>query len=303
MPAVRRGTRPRRRRPGRPVLRPRRRQHLVDPADRPCPCGGTRPQPRDVFTHQTPATLAAAARSAEAPAGPRGPTTTRKGRCPLACAQLVHRTRRQRRTVRQSRFLELPAGSDLEMLRATVETIVRRHDALRLRLVGEGGGQSLEIQNPDSVDLADAVRRVGLATEPDGGSARMAKETEAARDRLDPREGRNVEVVWFDRGPEEAGLALVAIHHFAVDEVSWRILLPELIECWNALRENRDPELRPIGTSLGQWTRALHTEARNPAGPPRQRCGSDCSPARITRWATGRSTGTATSSTPRPGCP
>ncbi|MFE7404308.1 AMP-binding protein, partial [Streptomyces sp. NPDC057557] len=221
--------------------------------------------PRDVFTHQTPATLAAAARSAEAPAGASGPADDEEGPLPVTpvLSWFTERGGSGERFA-QSRFLELPAGSGLEMLRATVETIVRRHDALRLRIVGEGGGQSLEIQNEDSVDLADAVRRVDLATEPDGGAARTAKETDAARARLDPREGRNVEVVWFDRGPDEAGLALVAIHHFAVDEVSWRILLPELIECWNALRENREPELRPIGTSLRQWTRALHTAARSP---------------------------------------
>ncbi|MFD5430043.1 amino acid adenylation domain-containing protein, partial [Streptomyces sp. NPDC127084] len=221
--------------------------------------------PRDVFTHQTPATLAAAARSAEAPSGAPAPVSEEEGPLPVTpvLSWFTERGGSGERFA-QSRFLELPASSGLEKLRTTVETIVRRHDALRLTLVGEGGGQSLEIQNEDAVDLADAVRRVDLAAEPDGGAARVAKETDAARDRLNPREGRNVEVVWFDRGPDTAGLALVAIHHFSVDEVSWRILLPELIECWNALSENRKPELRPIGTSLRQWTRALHTAARSP---------------------------------------
>ncbi|MFF2014300.1 amino acid adenylation domain-containing protein, partial [Streptomyces sp. NPDC058195] len=224
--------------------------------------------PRDVFTHQTPATLAAAARSADASAGAGRPADDEEGPLPVTpvLSWFTERGGSGERFA-QSRFLELPAGSGLEELRTTVETIVRRHDALRLRLVGEDGedgGQSLEIQDEDAVDLADAVRRVDLAAEPDGGTGLLAKETEAARGRLDPREGRNVEVVWFDRGPDEAGLALVAIHHFAVDEVSWRILLPELIECWNALSENRKPELRPIGTSLRQWTRALHTAARSP---------------------------------------
>ncbi|WP_416969940.1 non-ribosomal peptide synthase/polyketide synthase [Streptomyces sp. 4F14] len=219
--------------------------------------------PRDVFTHQTPATLAAAAQSAEAPAPAPGDDET--GPLPVTpvLSWFTERGGSGERFA-QSRFMELPAGSDLDTLRATVETIARRHDALRLRLVGEGGRQSLEIQAPDAVDLTGAVRRVDLATEPDGGAVRMARETDAARDRLDPCEGRNVEVVWFDRGPDEPGLALVAIHHFSVDEVSWRILLPELIECWTALREHREPELRPIGTSLSQWTRALHTAARSP---------------------------------------
>ncbi|WP_338714886.1 amino acid adenylation domain-containing protein [Streptomyces acidiscabies] len=219
--------------------------------------------PRDVFTHQTPATLAAAAQSAEAPAP--APGADEAGPLPVTpvLSWFTERGGSGERFA-QSRFMELPAGSDLDTLRATVETIVRRHDALRLKLVGEGAGQSLEIQDPDSVDLTGAVRRVDLGTDPDGGAARMARETDAARDRLDPREGRNVEVVRFDRGPDTTGLALVAIHHFAVDEVSWRILLPELIECWNALHENREPDLRPIGTSLSQWTRALHTAARSP---------------------------------------
>ncbi|MFD7507645.1 amino acid adenylation domain-containing protein, partial [Streptomyces sp. NPDC059850] len=220
--------------------------------------------PRDVFSHQTPATLAAAASSAAAPeAGPL--TGDEDGPLPVSPV-LAWFTGRGGRAegFAQSRLLELPAGADIEALRTTVETIVRRHDALRLRLVGEGGGQCLEIQDPDAVDLADAIRRVDLPTDPDDAAARMAAETDAARDRLDPRTGRDVEVVWFDRGPAAPGLVLLAIHHFAVDEVSWRILLPELIECWNALREDRAPDLRPIGTSLRQWTRALHTAARSP---------------------------------------
>ncbi|MCX4692919.1 non-ribosomal peptide synthase/polyketide synthase [Streptomyces sp. NBC_01408] len=223
--------------------------------------------PRDVFTHQTPAALAAAARSASVRAGETGPVEDEDGQLP-ATPVLAWFTERGGHApgFAQSRLMELPSGGDLTALRTTVETVVRRHDALRLRLVETQGtgAPSLEILRPEDVDLSGAVRKVDLTGEPDGGGARMAAETEAARDRLDPSRGHDVEVVWFERGPDRTGIVLVAIHHFSVDEVSWRILLPELIECWEALHEGREPELRPIGTSLRRWTRALHTEAHTP---------------------------------------
>ncbi|WP_256995259.1 MULTISPECIES: non-ribosomal peptide synthetase [unclassified Streptomyces] len=222
--------------------------------------------PRDVFTHQTPAALAAACSRERADAlehtddgGPLRPTAVLRRFTELGGP--IDR-------FAQSRLVELPPGSDIGTLVATVDTVVRRHDALRLRLVGDGDDQVLEVREPDTMDIAGAVRRVDLSRKPgespDDVSARVAAEADAARARLSPREGRLVEVVWFDRGAGEPGLVLLVIHHFAVDEVSWRILLPELIECWNAHRERRTPELRPVGTSLRRWAHAMHTAAHSP---------------------------------------
>ncbi|MET9551181.1 amino acid adenylation domain-containing protein [Streptomyces sp. NPDC006627] len=223
--------------------------------------------PRDVFTHQTPAALAAAARSRDR-ADALEHTDDEGPLRPMAVLRRFTELGGPIDRFAQSRLVELPQGSDIGTLVATVDTVVRRHDALRLRLVGDGDDQVLEVREPDTMDIAEAVRRVDLPRKPgefpDDVSARVAAEADAARARLSPREGRLVEVVWFDRGAGKPGLVLIVIHHFAVDEVSWRILLPELIECWNAHREGRTPELRPTGTSLRRWAQAMHTAAHSP---------------------------------------
>ncbi|UNT00820.1 amino acid adenylation domain-containing protein [Streptomyces tubbatahanensis] len=221
--------------------------------------------PRDVFTHQTPAAIAGSARSRvlkaedhtgdDGDGGPLPPTAVLRRFTELGGP--VER-------FAQSRLVEIPPGSELGTLVATVTAVVRRHEALRLRLVGDSAEPALEVQDPHTVDITSVVRRVALTGTLDGISTRVAVEADAARSRLDPRAGRLVDVVWFDRGATEPGFVLLVIHHFAVDEVSWRILLPELTDTWNALSEGRAPEPRPVGTSLRSWVRAMYAMARSP---------------------------------------
>jgi len=74
-----------------------------------------------------------------------------------------------------------------------------------------------------------------------------------------------LQAVWFDAGPEQAGRLLLAIHHLAVDGVSWRILVPELGAAFEAIAAGRLPELEPCGTSFRHWAQRLMAAAQEPA--------------------------------------
>ncbi|WP_460370230.1 condensation domain-containing protein, partial [Actinocorallia lasiicapitis] len=75
---------------------------------------------------------------------------------------------------------------------------------------------------------------------------------------LDPAAGAMTALHWLDAG-EESGLLLFTAHHLAVDGVSWRILLPDLVTALGGI------ELQPVATSFRRWAQRLTAEASEPA--------------------------------------
>ena len=90
----------------------------------------------------------------------------------------------------------------------------------------------------------------------------IAAAAEAAERRLDPAAGVMVQAVWFDAGAARAGRLLLAIHHLAVDGVSWRILVPDLAAAWQAVAAGQAVALPARGTSFRRWAERLAAHAR-----------------------------------------
>ncbi|MEU0992270.1 amino acid adenylation domain-containing protein, partial [Streptomyces sp. NPDC005953] len=144
--------------------------------------------------------------------------------------------------------VDLPEGIDGAGLALTLGAVVDAHDVLRSRLV-DGG---LEVGPRGSVDVAPLIRRADE-------DAVLQVELDAATGRLDPAAGVMAQFVWLPR----EGRLLIVLHHLVVDGVSWRVLLPDLAQAWQRVREGQHPELPPVGTSLRRWAHALHDEANN----------------------------------------
>ncbi len=66
-----------------------------------------------------------------------------------------------------------------------------------------------------------------------------------------------------DRGASR-GRLVVAAHHLAVDAVSWRILVADLMTAWSAVAVGNSPQLPPVGTSMRTWAHALTAAADAP---------------------------------------
>ncbi|MFC4045847.1 amino acid adenylation domain-containing protein [Dactylosporangium siamense] len=206
--------------------------------------------PRDVFVHRTAAALAALQKRPQ----PREQPSDGVGEVPLLpivqrLAELGGRIHRHN----QAELLITPAGSTHERIIALVERLVRRHDALRLRLHRpspmlwslearpSSEASTVDVRRVDAAGLGDAVLRELIGVESD-----------AAADRLDPDAGTVLQAVWFDRGPGERGRLLLVAHHLVVDGVSWRILTDDL----------RDGSTEaPGGTSLRAYARLLQERA------------------------------------------
>ncbi|MFH8797516.1 amino acid adenylation domain-containing protein [Streptomyces sp. NPDC017941] len=168
-----------------------------------------------------------------------------------------------------SMTVDLPAGIHEAGLNAVLSAVVDCHDMLRSRLIRTDGtgatggtGDGLEVGAPGTVDVASLIHRVTW-TDPwdEHWHRRAAEEVEAAADRLDAEAGTMAQFVWFDAGAATTGRLLLVLHHFAVDGVSWRILLPDLADAWRQVRDGRAPELAEVATSARRWAHALVEEA------------------------------------------
>ncbi|MET7745670.1 amino acid adenylation domain-containing protein [Streptomyces sp. NPDC005385] len=222
--------------------------------------------PRDVFTHRTVAALAPLASPvASAPAAEADDAGTGT----VLPSPITHWLREQGGPVtgfHQSMVVRTPSGMCEEDLVSALQAVLDRHDALRLRLGDDNGGWTLETWARGSVRAADCLTRHPVEASDDLRDA-VTQESEAARRTLDPRQGRVLRAVWFDRGETEPGRLLLMVHHLAVDGVSWRILLPDLAAAWRAAADRTSPDaaLDPVPTSLRAWSRLLSEAAHDPA--------------------------------------
>ena len=159
----------------------------------------------------------------------------------------------------QSMLLELPIGITRSGIVATVAAVVDRHDMLRARLSRSGENWVLEARAPGSVDVDQVLTRVLLdATSVDA-------EIDGLADGLDPATGSVLRMLWLDSSDARPGRLLILVHHIAIDGVSWRIVVADLIHAWQDVSAGRVAALPPVGTSMRRWARGLAGLAGTPA--------------------------------------
>ncbi|MFD4937699.1 amino acid adenylation domain-containing protein, partial [Streptomyces virginiae] len=223
---------------------------------------------RQIFTHPTPAALASVATMPEPSAAPPARTADAgPGPLPLPpVASWLAERGGPFASFAQARLVRLPAGARRPHLTAALQAVLDHHDGLRQQLtVPRPGVWSAEIRPTGAVDASavlDGVDAVGLSD----AALRdlVAAESERIWRLLDPEAGTLVRAVHLDRGPAEPGRLLLVVHHLAVDEVSWQILLPDLEAAHEAAAAGRTPDLEPVGTPLRAWTTHLLAEAQSP---------------------------------------
>ncbi|MEV0063903.1 amino acid adenylation domain-containing protein [Nocardia sp. NPDC050718] len=208
---------------------------------------------RDVFEHPTPAELAAVvavpgerAVLRELPGGGVGSVR----RTPIVDWLL---TQPGWGRFAQTMVLALPPDIDRARLTRTLQAVVDQHDMLRVRIVD---GDRLEVASPRTTDVATSVEHRPCARIEPGD---IAAATATAVDRLDPAAGSVLAAVWLD--PGAGGRLVLAVHHLAVDAVSWRILIADLVAAWTAVAAGAPVRLPPVGTSVRTWAEALDTAA------------------------------------------
>jgi amino acid adenylation domain-containing protein/non-ribosomal peptide synthase protein (TIGR01720 family) len=222
--------------------------------------------PRDVFKHQTVAALATSARVADDIA--EDVEKCEAGALPAT--PVIDWWLKQRGAINrfyQAMLLQASAVVSQPQLTSTLQALLDRHDALRLRLADTAGADEalLEVRAPGSVRAVDCLTSVDVRNlDAAARKARIQLELDAAASRLDPRTGKTLQAVWFDAGESASGRLLLVVHHLAVDGVSWRILVPDLITAWRAVQSDSLPAWEPGATSFRRWARLLKDEAVAP---------------------------------------
>ncbi|MFD3552113.1 amino acid adenylation domain-containing protein [Streptomyces goshikiensis] len=227
--------------------------------------------PRAVFELRTPAALAASVTAAD---GTAAGVADSDGVGDLPLLPIVHQLREDGGPIGRfnlSMLLQAPAGADPGSLGRVLQAVLDHHDGLRLVLSRMDLGPavpalwSAAIRPPGAVDAAGLLRRADARGLDDSAlRSLIAEESDAAASRLDPDAGTVLQAVWFDTGTGSPGRLLLAVHHLAVDGVSWRVLLGDLAAAWEAVARGERPALEPVPTSLRRFAREVAEQATSP---------------------------------------
>jgi len=231
---------------------------------------GLRITPRQMFEHQTIARLAAAAvDSRPASASPLAVNEAeigQDGEAPLTPIQRrFFEQQPDPHHFNQAVLLRTHPGLSTDVLERALALLVARHDALRLRFHrDESGKWQQHIAGMDQVNER-AIGDGGLlwrrdltgVTEEDKFVSKVELECALAQASLNLEHGPILRAVHFCAGEKRWGRFFIAIHHLAVDGVSWRVLLEELSEAVEALAAGREPVLAEKTATWLSWSREL----------------------------------------------
>ena len=230
---------------------------------------GLRLASQDLFRHQTVADLAAAAGAADAADAGRtpgtapapGPDPAGTDPAPLTPVQSWFLdTHGPLRHFTMSVVLDLPAHPDREALGTALDALTAHHPALRTRYTQEDGRWR---QSPVPAAPPVPVRPVDLSgLTGDERQTAVEEAAAAVRGALDPRTGALLGAALLLE-PGTRPRLFLAVHHLAVDSVSWRILLADLADAYRQAADGRPVRLEPVGTPVTAWAGALRTAVRD----------------------------------------
>jgi amino acid adenylation domain-containing protein/non-ribosomal peptide synthase protein (TIGR01720 family) len=230
---------------------------------------GLKVTPQQLFQHPTIADLAAVAEvipgeEAAGVAADQGPVT---GEVPLTPIQrwFLEQDPADAHHYNQALMLTLRRPVAAATVERALAHLLEHHDALRLCFRRtDGGGWAQAYAAPG--ETRAAFRSVDLAHVPDDllptVIPAVAGEVQAG---LDLETGRLVGAALIDLGPLRPGRLLLAIHHLAVDGVSWRILVEDLEALIAQIEAGLELALPPKSTSYQRWAEALAAHARSEA--------------------------------------
>ncbi|MDO0928857.1 amino acid adenylation domain-containing protein [Streptomyces sp. TG1A-8] len=146
-------------------------------------------------------------------------------------------------------------GLDPEVLRQALSDLIEHHDALRLRCVHGADGWRQYLDDTVDTGVLDVHDLSGVADDDLAPvSLGIAEETQRS---LDLAKGPLMRCALLNLGAARGQRLLIAVHHLAVDGVSWRILLEDLGSCYEQRAGGRAPRLPAKTTSFRAWAERL----------------------------------------------
>jgi len=161
----------------------------------------------------------------------------------------------------QAFLFTVPADLDVGSLRDAMKDVVRQHDSLRLRLDRTASGWRQRCLSAGAIasDEMDAlVEEIDLSlVAPQERAETIERESTRLQSSLNVSAGPLVRLGLFRDEPGAPGRLLIAVHHLAIDGVSWRILREDLETAYaqRARGERVSPPERT--TPFGRWANHL----------------------------------------------
>jgi len=222
---------------------------------------GLRLTPKQLFQHQTIAQLAAVADTAQIQQSEQGLII---GEVPLTPIQhwFFEQNLSDPHHWNQAVLLELRQPLEPALIESVLQELLKHHDALRLRFArGESGWQQ-DLANPDEIATFTCIDLSSLP--PEEREAAFQTAATQLQASLNLSEGPLLRAALFDLGKHQPNRLLLAIHHLAVDGVSWRILIEDFQTAYGQISRDETVALPPKTTSFKQWAERLHEWARSP---------------------------------------
>ncbi|RUL69472.1 non-ribosomal peptide synthetase [Dyella choica] len=220
--------------------------------------------PREVFEHPRVAALARVARTASS-----APIIEEVAHGEVPLTPVLHAMFQQLSgqdlpaAFCQQQLLRVPPHCGPDALIDALQAMLDRHAVLRMRAYRDRQTQAWRLEVPPVGSLRamacfSCCDIAGL----DAPSVRAVIDTqrELAAKRLAPTQGMMLQAVWFDAG-HAPGRLLLLVHHLAVDGVSWRILVPDLVQAWKSARGSSSVPPDAGGSSFRHWAKRLREHA------------------------------------------
>ena len=155
----------------------------------------------------------------------------------------------------QSALMEVSSQLKPQLLRKVLQQLLSHHDALRLSFSSEDGSFK---QINDGIKKVVPLEVLDLSElTPEDQQAAIATKDRELQSGLNLASGEIVKVALFILGNEQPNQLLWVIHHFAVDGISWRILLEDLATAYQQISQGQAIKLQPKTTSLQDWSKQL----------------------------------------------
>jgi amino acid adenylation domain-containing protein/non-ribosomal peptide synthase protein (TIGR01720 family) len=146
----------------------------------------------------------------------------------------------------QSVLLRLPAGTDPARVQRILRALEQRHAALRLRLVRDDAGQPWQRVLP-AREAGPDLQPVDIASH-----AQLREAIDDLQRSLSPVDGPVWRAALYRLA--DGDRLFLTVHHWAVDGVSWRILLEDLRRAWS---QNGAIDLPPATDPPTHWAHGL----------------------------------------------
>ena len=161
----------------------------------------------------------------------------------------------------QAMLLELNQSIERLVLEQVMQSLQRHHDALRSRFLQEKFATQAVIVSLDDVVPITYLDLSLLPKEEQAAAIEaMAAKLQAS---LNLSVGPLFRIALFDLGKDKPCRLLWAIHHLAVDGVSWRILIEDFQTAYQQLCQDKEIQLPPKTTSFKQWSHRLQEYAQS----------------------------------------